>query len=403
MNEVYDLIIIGAGASGIMCAVRAAERHRKVLLLEKAERPGRKILASGNGRCNLMNLGPRKYYGDSEFAEAVYRQCSPRYIYDYFTHLGLLMTEEEEGRVYPFSYQAATVMNVLKDAMDVFGVTVKTGICVSKIQHEENCFIVHSDKKIQYQGTKLMIACGGAAQPKLGGNEDGYLLLHSMGHMITKLKPSLVPLKTDSKSISGLSGIRCRAAVSLQRNNKLIHQEKGEILFTDYGISGICIMQCARFITDKDSYLEIDFLNSCFKNDEDIFREFIRRRKLFQHMSPICLLEGILSSRIAYAVLKQAGIPMRGEKAGELTDDDLRRIISSATHYRIMITGTRGFEYAQVTAGGASCAEFDPSTMESKIIPGLFAAGEVLNVDGDCGGYNLMFAFTTGYLAGNII
>ena len=403
MKEVYDLITIGAGASGIIASIRAAERGKHVLLLEKYDHPGKKILASGNGRCNLMNRGIPRYYGDQNFAGDVLNYCSKDKIDSYFKHLGLITYEEAEGRIYPYSNQSATVMNVLKTAMELFGVQIKLNAHVDSVSYDGIRFSVKTETGEEYHSDNLLVACGGEAQPKLGGTRDGYKILQSMGHSVIPTFPALVPLETDRKSISGLSGIRVKCEVTLYCNDRMIHREEGEVLFTEYGISGICIMQCARFVHDKVSRIELDLLKRYTSDIDGIYKELLRRKVLFRNLSPTLMLDGILGSKLSYAVMKQAGIPLKGEKISDLSDDDLRHIIYAATHYRIEITGTRGFDYAQVTAGGAECSEFDPKTMESRIIPGLYATGEVLNVDGDCGGFNLMFAFASGLTAGEQI
>ena len=403
MERIKDVIVTGGGAAGIVAAVRAAERGKSVLLLEKSDRFGRKILASGNGRCNLMNRGAPRYYGDPEFAARVLAQCTQEELTGFFRRYGLFLTEEEDGRVYPVTERSDTVLNVLKTAMEAAGVSTETNACVTGAAKENESFILSDADGKKYECRKLVIACGGTAQPKLGGSADGYRLLESFGHTLIRTFPSLVPLETDKRSVSGLSGIRVRCRVTLYEDDKALHSETGELLFTDYGISGICVMQCARFAEGRGTRMEADLLYGVFEGERQLTEELARKRKLFPDKSPVTLLEGLLASRVAYAVLKQAGIPMRGETAGELTDEDLERVARTARGYRIGITGSRGMDYAQVTAGGMDCREFDPLTMESRIVPGLYAAGEVLNVDGDCGGFNLMFAFSSGLNAGNAV
>ena len=187
------------------------------------------------------------------------------------------------------------------------------------------------------------------------------------------------------------------------KGQSCFHSEEGEVLFTDYGVSGICIMQCARFADDSGYELHLDMIGHLFPDHDAAKNELIRRRQKFRSCAPVWLLNGILPEKVSFAVLKQAGMNLRGEKAGETDDDMIERIIASASSYRICVTGTKGLENSQVTAGGISCGEFDPSTMESRISPGTFAAGEVLNVDGDCGGFNLMFAFASGLIAGSAV
>ena len=403
MKDIFELITIGGGASGIIASIAAAERGRNVLLLDKSDHPGRKILASGNGRCNLMNTGYPRYYGEHHFAEQVITRYSAERLTEYFQKIGLMMTEEEDGRKYPLTYQSASVVSVLKNALKLYHVTVENNTCVTEVCRSSEGFTVSTASGVQYRGRKVLIACGGAAQPKLGGTKDGYKLLKSLGHTVVPVSPALVPLTTDKKSISGLSGIRTKCQVSIFRNREMIHREYGEVLFTEYGVSGICVMQCARFSGSQDTYMELDFLNNIFEDKTDIITELKRRRSMLSDFSPVSILDGILNAKLSYAVMKQACIPLHGETAGELSDEDLERIMHAVTHYRLEIIGTRGFDYAQVTAGGADCSEFNPETMESKIVPGLYAAGEVMNVDGDCGGFNLMFAFSSGITAGTAI
>ena len=395
-----DVIIIGAGASGMAAAVKAAERNKNILVLEKNDRPGRKILASGNGRCNLMNEGHLRYYGDNGFVHTIMKKIPVGSLKTFFGTYGLLLASEEQGRIYPVSFQSSSVVSVLKNAMDANNVKIRTGITVDSVSVKKGLFSVKDMDGNIWESEKLIISCGSSACPKLGGTDSGYDILRSVGHSIVPVVPALVPLTTDKKSISGLSGIRARCRVYLYEDKTLLHSEEGEILFTDYGISGICVMQCARFTNGKRTHMDIDFMYGIFDNPDRLLAELKRRREIYGKRSPVCLLDGILADHIAYAVMKQAGIRLRGEKAGDLSDFELKNVAQTAFCYKVSISGTRGMEYAQVAAGGADCSEFNPETMESLIVPGLFATGEILNVDGDCGGFNLMFAFSTGLLAG---
>ena len=397
-----DIIVIGGGASGMTAAVRAAERGRSVLLIEKSDRIGRKILASGNGRCNLLNKSSLQYFGDTDFALKVLKNCPPHKIERFFQHYGLMITEESDGRFYPVSFQASSVLSVFRDALDVNGVDIRTGTRAVSICRHNHYFSVKTDSGEVLEAPFVIISCGGPAQPSAGGTDDGLKLLRQTGHAIIPASPALVPLRTDSRSISGLSGIRVKCSVSVIRDRKLLHREHGELLFTDYGVSGICVMQCSKFAA-PDTVLEIDFLSRIIPDPRNAAAELKRRRELYANRSPVCLLDGIIAEKISYAVLKQADIPLRGEKAGSLSDDDLKRIAEKAYRYRLCVRGNRGMEYAQVTAGGAECGAFDPDTMASYICQGLYATGEVLNVDGGCGGFNLMFAFATGLIAGNAV
>lgn len=400
LNHVIDVIVIGGGAAGMIAAVTASEQGKRVLLLEKSDRPGRKILASGNGRCNLMNSGSLKYFGDEEFAKQVLQNCTQQEIATFFFRYGLILREEDENRIYPATGQAVSVVSVLKNAMNLRCVQSVMNCRVLSVSYHEHRFVLVTDRHETYETDRLILACGGAVQPKLGGTNDGYQLLQKLGHTIVSPAPALVPINTDRKSISGLSGLRIRCSVRLMKDQHMIHTENGEVLFTDYGVSGICIMQCARFVTQPDMYLELDFLSDTFPDRSKLRDEIQRRKQFFSECSPLWLMNGILPEKLTYAVLKQAGLPLRGETAGNTEDNFLDHIIETASRYRLDIISNRGFDYAQVTAGGADCRQFDPSSMRSMIIPELYAAGEVLNVDGDCGGFNLMFAFASGIIAG---
>jgi len=400
LNRIYDVIIIGGGASGMIAAVKAAERNLKVLLLDKNQMLGRKLLASGNGRCNILNHGKLRYYGDPGFAAGILKRCTPEMLIDFFNHYGLMLTEEADGRMYPLTYQSASVVAALKKAILINHIDYAVCTAVQSVNTDHKSFTVLTTDNECITAQSLVVACGGCVQPKLGGSQDGYAFLRQLGHSIVPVFPSLVPLVTDPKSISGLAGIRVRCAVSVTEQENILYKTSGELLFTQYGISGICVMQCSRYITRDHMTIEIDFFQDLFPDEEEAVQELKRRRILFRNETPVSLLEGMVVDHIAYAVLKQAGIPLRGEKAADISDDELKRIVHKARHYQITVKDNKGIDFAQVTAGGADCREFNPLTMESLILPGLYAVGEVLNVDGDCGGYNLMFAFATGYIAG---
>ena len=403
VTRYFDVIVVGAGAAGMIAAVTAAERNRSVLMLEKADRPGRKILASGNGRCNLMNSGEFRYFGSPEFARIVFETTPREKLTAFFATYGLMMTEDIEKRIYPLTFQSSTVVAVLRNAMEQNRVKLCLSSPVVSVSAVRDDFDIRTENGNTFRSRSLIIACGGAAMPKLGGTFDGYRILQSMGHSLIPVSPSLVSLNTDARSISGLSGIRTRCRVRIIRNGEILHSESGEVLFTDYGISGICIMQCARYADQPGTSVELDLLSNAFPDRETAADEIRRRRSLFQDCSPVWLLNGILPEKISFAVLKQAGFALRGETAGETDDASIIRILEAACGYRITVTGTRGLDQAQVTAGGIDCREFNPHTMESLLVHRLFAAGEVLNVDGDCGGFNLMFAFASGMTAGNAV
>ena len=424
-----DVIVIGGGASGLPAAICAAERGDRVILLEAQEQIGKKILASGNGRCNIMNIGPLRYYGDAAFAEKVFSACDREKITAFLKHWGLYLSAEGD-LVYPATFQAKSVVLAFKNALTLLHVPMLCGHRVVCIRKERNRFFVQTQEEC-FEAKRVILSSGGAAAGKLGGCEDGYRFLKSLGHPVTEIRPALVPILTDLRSISGLSGIRIRCRLTLLHGKTEVHREEGEALFGGDGVSGICAMQMARFLSEEtgfvlerkkgkqnlnsqknrttnvnlkyqeqENWLEMQTLHRYFESPAEVVNAFEERKKRVASLPPTALLTGLLPEKMAYAVCKQAGQPMRGETIGDLSHEQMLAIAESALHYRMRITGTKGMEMAQVSAGGADTAFFSTRTMESRIVSGLHVTGEVLNVDGDCGGYNLMFALATGILAG---
>lgn len=399
MYEIYDFAIIGGGASGLAAAVSAAACGDRVLVLEKNSSLGRKIAASGNGRCNLMNSGSLKYFGDSVFSRKVFENCPAEMLFRYWDEIGICLCEESEKRIYPSTLHSSTVIDAYKIRLKADGVDVRLQTEVRDIAECEHSFLIHSENN-SFKASRILIACGGPASPRLGGTDCGIHFLARFGHTIFPVKPALCPLTTDMKSISGLSGIRVKCSVRLKSlAGEILSHEEGEVLFTDYGISGICAMQTARF-AEPGSHLELDLTGRIFPDSDELISVLIRRQKQIGDFPPETLLTGFLVPKLSYAVMKQAGIEMKGRTVRDLSVTELRNIVRTCRSYTLRISGCRGIEDAQVTAGGADCSEFCPGTMQSLLINGLFAAGEVLNVDGDCGGYNLMFATASGILAG---
>ena len=400
MRDMWDFIIIGGGASGMAAAIAAAKSGDKVLLLEKSPALGRKISASGNGRCNLMNIGKPVYYGDSAFAQEVLKHYPKEKLLRFWKDLGLLLSTEDDGRIYPGTYHSSSVIDAMKTALNQHHVDIRLQTAVNTAEKKTNVFEACTSREI-YRSARMLIATGGPAYPKLGGTSSGFRLLSCFGHHIIPAVPSLCPICTDARSISGLSGIRVRCGLTLVNPSRqpVIH-ETGELLFTEYGISGICAMQCARFIDREGFTVRVDFLEPYSIPQSDAVTLLISRRSRSSGLSPEHILNGILVPRLSYAVFKQSGVPTRNRTAKDITDKEIAEVAARLTSYTLQVTGVRGFDYAQVTAGGVSCSEFHSSTLESDYVPGLHAAGELLNVDGDCGGYNLMFAFASGILAG---
>lgn len=397
----YDLIVTGGGASGITAAVTAAECGDRVLLLEAGDRIGRKISASGNGRCNLMNRGKLRYYGDQEFAKAVLDRFGAKKQTEFWIEHGLFLKEDDKGRTYPTSDLSSSVLEILKIHLKKKNVEIHTGERVTSIRKGENGSFTVTAGQNEYEASRVIVSCGGLASRSLGGCEDGYTLMKSFGHSMTDLKPALTQITTDATGISGLKGIRQNGVtVTLTRNGQPVHRETGEILFTEYGVSGICVMQCSRFARAGDK-LELDFLPGLGLRDRDeCLKALIERTVSIGFLKPEELLTGWLHSKLGYGILKKAGVFMKTPCIRKIPLDVIENVAATLCSYPLTVTGVNGFENAQVTAGGIACGEIDPVNMESLKCTGLHCTGETLNVDGDCGGFNLMFAIATGILAG---
>jgi len=392
--------IIGAGASGMAAALAAAENEKnQVILMERQARVGRKLSATGNGRCNLSNLHAAKggYHGDdTAFSKYAIEQFPPEKTLGYFRELGLYTVVEASGRVYPYSDQANSVVDVLRFALEKPNVRLVTDFEVSKAKKCAEGFAVQSGSET-IMCDKLIVACGGLAGTKLGGTMSGYKLLRSFGHKCTKLRPTLVQLKTGWSGVASLKGVRANCRAGVYRNGEKQAESKGEIQFTDYGLSGPVIFEISRdaCVDNSEWTCRMDFLPDL--DMEALFGELKRRRGT--SLSCDDLLTGILHNRLGRVLIQMAGLRGRTE-VRELSEDMLRLVCETVKNFEVELTEPMGMDSAQVTAGGIVTDEFDPTTMESRIQPGLYACGEVLDVDGDCGGYNLQWAWSSGRLAG---
>lgn len=404
-KENWDVIIIGGGAAGLAAAIAAAEMGDRVLVLEKMDRVGKKIMATGNGRCNILNTGEPTYFSGRDLAEAVLQAVPAKLQWAWWKAHGLSLREEEGGRAYPVSGHASSVVDVLRLWLQKCNVQVETGMTVTKISQKNGDFIVHAVDKTGadhvWAVKRAILTTGGMAQPKLGSDGSGYALAESMGHTIIKPKPALSQIETEKAPIAGLSGVRIKASIEVVRAGKRVFQEAGELLFTEYGVSGVCAMQCAQAASAPNTTLEISFTAGLgFSSEQQLQEELFRRRKLFDALPLESLLAGICVPSITLAVFRRIGLKWQGRAAGSLTNQEIRQTAAMLQRFPLAVKGIRGFDTCQVTSGGVRCDEISPDTMASTLVEGLYLAGEVLDVDGDCGGHNLMFAFGSGLLAG---
>ena len=396
--------VIGGGAAGMMAALTAAEQGNRVLLLERQNRVGRKLLATGNGRCNLTNLNqsPECYHGahPAFLAPAMEAFGAPDAL-EFFEALGLLTVAEDSGRVYPLSDQAGSVVDVLRFALEAAGVELRTEFDVTAIKQTKTGFKISSLSE-SILTDKVILCCGGMAGGKLGGTRSGYELLQSFGHSLTKLYPVLVQLKTDNTWVRSLKGVRADAAVTLKRGVEALAESAGEVQFADYGVSGPAIFEISRAASSAKGELSVhlDLLrNLDFNQVQNIIRQ---RQQSMPTLTLENLLTGMVHNRLGRTVLRYAGYDLNAP-VSSLKPNDIKKIAGALGDFALPITGNMGFDGAQVTAGGIRTDEFRPDTLESKLVPGLYAAGEVLDVDGDCGGYNLQWAWASGRLAGKTL
>lgn len=401
-----SVIVIGGGAAGMAAAISAAMCGDEVTVLERMDRVGKKILATGNGRCNLMNMGELRFPGGTAFAEAVLGRCGAAEQKRFWEQLGLRMRQEDGGRVYPISGAASTVLDTLRQAMRTLGVKELTGVQITALKQTRSGWLVKMAAEA-LSAQRVIVAGGGCAQPKLGSDGSAWKLMTALGHRLVKPRPALTQVITDTEPIRGLSGVRLRTDVRITRKGVERYSESGELLFADYGLTGVCMMQCARY-TEPGDVVHINMIRSLgFDNAEDFRRELQRRRALWSEQNasqPVTqreLLTGLCVPKVALALLKNASVDARHDApVAQLSSRDIDRIVHCTENFALVVKGVKEFDSAQVTAGGLATEEFDPVTLSSRMLPGLHAAGEMLDVDGDCGGFNLMFAFGSGILAG---
>ncbi len=395
--------IIGGGASGLVAAISAAREGAKVTVFEQKDRVGKKILATGNGRCNLTNahMEPDCFRGDDlSLVEQTLMQFGYTETMQFFQELGVIL-KDRQGYVYPISDQASTVLDVLRMEAEKLKVQILTEHKVTGIKALQAEFQLSTNHG-QFMGDAVILATGGKAAPALGSDGSGYTLAKMMGHHISPVVPALVQLRGKGTFFKQVSGVRTQAQVTLCVDGYPVASDTGELQLTDYGISGIPVFQVSRFaakgLFEKRAITaEIDFLPSM---EETAFKTFILER-LAVHGTKTAdaFLIGVFHKKLIGLLLKMADIPLT-ITANTIKEEKLLRLIALCKHFKIEIEATNGFEQAQVCAGGVLTSEIFSSTFESKFAKDLYLVGELLDVDGICGGYNLQWAWSSGYLAG---
>jgi len=399
------LVIIGGGASGMMAALTAAETQDvQVTLLERQSRVGRKLLATGNGRCNLTNLhaAPAHYHGEApDFAVPALSAFGAEDTLSFFRSLGLVTAAEADGKVYPYSNSANSVLDVLRFAMEAQGVRIVSGTSVEKIKCKDRTFSLLAGGEV-FAADCVIVACGGAAGSRLGGVTDGYQLLKALGHHRTALYPALVQIRTDPRYPRSLKGVKAEAHLALYSGDTCLAENQGEILFTEYGVSGPAVFEISRCASVGGGGLTLALDLWPALSEEDVRAWLAARQAQLPQLEVSQLFTGALHNRLGQVVTKAASLPAGGTLSS-LPPRELAAAAHGCKHFVLPVTGTCGFDSAQVTAGGMRTEEFDPQTLQSRLVPGLYACGEVLDIDGDCGGFNLQWAWSSGRLAGRLL
>lgn len=419
----WDVIVIGAGAAGLLAATRSGERGCRTLLVEKNRKPGVKILMSGGTRCNITHAcdaaGIIAAFGSSgSFLHSALAALGPRDLVEMLRGEGLPTKTEPGGKVFPTSDRAADVLEALLRRLRRSGAELALDEAVTAIDRESRTFRVVTTRR-SLRCEKLIMTTGGKSYPGCGTTGDGYAWLAALGHTIRRPRPALVPLTSDELWIHELSGITVEdvllqvvdparvAAASRQRRRRgrlpagVLIERCGSLLFTHFGLSGPVVLDVSRAVTataePRRLSLVADFLPNTKR--EDLERRFQTAAAASGGRLVAAIAADELPRRLVDALLARAAVSA-DRRAAELTKDERRRFVEQVKHCAIRVTGSRGFDKAEVTAGGVALDEVDSRTMQSKLVPNLFLAGEILDLDGFIGGYNFQAAFSTGWLAG---
>ena len=397
-----EIAVIGGGASGLMAAITARKSGKEVVILERKDRILKKVLITGNGRCNITNVNANisNYFGKNiSSVENILNRFTQQDTMDFFNELGIVCNEENRGKVYPLSGQASSVVDALRFEAEKLGIKIETEFYVRKIEKDGFKFRIYSEDRKKIEAGRVIIAAGGQSYPELGSNGSGFELAKELGHSVTKLSPSIVQLKTEKYQVKGLQGIKTDVAVTAYGDNKKICTYDGELLFTDYGISGNVVFNIS-FVMPlyKDVEFEIDFMEKFDYNE--LYEMLKERKRILSHLTMENYFNGMINKKLGQFLSKVSGIEKLSKPVKDLNDSDIRKLCTVLKKYRVKILETTGFKNAQVTAGGVSLDEVNTETLESKIVKGLYFSGEVLDVYGECGGFNLQWAWASGHIAG---
>lgn len=402
----YDVIIIGAGASGLVSAIVSARRGKKVLILEKNSKVGKKLLATGNGKCNITNqriISDRFYSNNPAFISKVLDGYNYQSVKQFFKSIGLEFVEGKEGKVFPMSLQASSVVSLLEAECEQLFVEIRCDINVNNVKKIENGYeVIHMGNS--EKSASLIIATGHLSAPQLGGVDTGVTFAKKLGHTVIKSSPTLVQLTSPVNNLNQMAGVKVESRVSLKlKNSKVIHTQ-GDVLFTSYGISGLAILDISRFVIQEVIHtpivtLEIDLIP---KMSHEQLLSLMKKSLVKKSKKSIEIwMQGFINKKLILPILEP--LKLQNETVGSISLNEIELIVKKIKYFKFKIDGSRGYKGAEVATGGVDTKEINPLTMESKKHKGLYFTGEVLDVDGDRGGFNLHFAWVTGIRAGESV
>lgn len=399
----WDIIVIGAGASGMMAAITAARDNKKVCIIEKLDKPGKKLLATGNGKCNFTNayMTPDCFGGEKAFVSNVLENFTVEQCLDFFHSIGIY-PKNKNGYYYPNSEQAVSVVNALIFELNRLGVKIFYETLVEEITSADETVYISTNKGA-YVAKSVIIATGLLAVPKLGSDGSLFDIIKGMGHRFTPILPALCGYYCKGMKFKNVSGVRAHGTVKAFIDDVLIAEDTGEIQFTDYGLSGIPIFQISRYLS-KGLY-EKKKVEVCINllpefDNAQLIDEINYRKSIGDAMPITALLNGLINQKLSDMILEKAGIH-KDINASSISTNEVLKIAEYLQKITVKVTNYRDFEFAQVCTGGIPVADVNQNTMESNFVNNIYFTGEILDVDGICGGYNLHFAWATGYMAGN--
>jgi len=404
MENKSEIIIIGGGAAGLCAAITSAQKGSQVTLLEQNPTIGKKIRASGNGRCNITNAhpAPHRFHSQNQhFIESLITPQSQQEVETFLASIGVVLIEEKEGKCFPMSQEAASVVAQLEFTALALGVDIVCQSRVESIQKIESGFLVQTQHQ-RFKASKVLISAGSPAAPQLGGNTSGYAFAQRVGHALIPNHPALVQLVSEDPWVKVAAGVKCKATVSLYVDGLYTTQKEGDLLFTSYGVSGLAILDISRDVSHALAAfsfceLSIDLLPRLSK--EKLVKLLEEQHKKCNPHTPLLLfLQAFLPRKLAKVILSYTKLPY--ETLEQLNRKGINRLVHTMKQFKISICDTKGFKGAEVASGGVDTTEIDPDTMASKKVDGLYFAGEVIDVDGDRGGFNFYFAWLSGLRAG---